>query len=97
MLQRCRTRLPLRKAQEVLGYHPPVSFAESCKRSVAWLAFAGYPVTASRSTRGETPLSEEATPPVSVVITTYNHARYLREAIDSVFDPNGRPEGSDRG
>ena len=44
LLQQCRWRLPLQKAQTVLGYAPPVSFAEGMRRSIAWLDFAGYPV-----------------------------------------------------
>jgi 2-alkyl-3-oxoalkanoate reductase len=44
LLHRCRTKLPWRKARERFGYGPVVSFEEGCRRSVAWLAFAGYPV-----------------------------------------------------
>jgi len=36
-LQRCQWRLPHDKAARVLGYAPPVSFAEGCRRSIAWL------------------------------------------------------------
>ncbi|MDD5348912.1 MAG: NAD-dependent epimerase/dehydratase family protein [Chthoniobacteraceae bacterium] len=44
LLQQCRWRLPIRKARALLGYAPPVSFAEGMRRSIGWLAFAGYPV-----------------------------------------------------
>jgi 2-alkyl-3-oxoalkanoate reductase len=36
-LERCRWRLPHDKAVRMLGYVPPVSFAEGCERSIAWL------------------------------------------------------------
>jgi nucleoside-diphosphate-sugar epimerase len=44
LLQSCRHRLPFAKARAVLGYEPPVAFEEACRRTVGWLAFAGYPV-----------------------------------------------------
>jgi nucleoside-diphosphate-sugar epimerase len=44
LLQSCRVRLPSAKAERILGYSPRVSFDEGCRRSVAWLRFAGYPV-----------------------------------------------------
>lgn len=44
LLHQCQYKLPHAKARRVLGYEPIVSFAEGCRRSVAWLAFAGYPV-----------------------------------------------------
>jgi hypothetical protein len=36
-LQRCRWRLPNDKAVRLLGYDPPVTFAEGCRRSLDWL------------------------------------------------------------
>jgi nucleoside-diphosphate-sugar epimerase len=36
-LHRCRWRLPHDKAIRLLGYAPPVSFAEGCRQSVEWL------------------------------------------------------------
>jgi nucleoside-diphosphate-sugar epimerase len=51
LLHRCRTKLPSTKAERELGYQPVVSFEEACRRSVAWLTFAGYPT--SRSEVGE--------------------------------------------
>jgi len=36
-LQRCRWRLPHDKAVRMLGYAPPVSFADGCRRGIAWL------------------------------------------------------------
>jgi nucleoside-diphosphate-sugar epimerase len=44
LLQSCQVRLPSTKAEKLLGYHPPVSFAEGCRRSIDWLRFADYPV-----------------------------------------------------
>ena len=44
LLHSCRVRLPTDKAESILGFSPPVSFAEGCRRSVAWLraeVFAG--------------------------------------------------------
>jgi nucleoside-diphosphate-sugar epimerase len=38
-LQRCRWRLPDDRARRRLGYDPPVTFAEGCRRSVDWLLF----------------------------------------------------------
>lgn len=37
-LHRCRWRLPNDKAARILGYAPPVSFAEGCRRSVEWMS-----------------------------------------------------------
>ena len=45
-LQECVWRMPLAKAEKMLGYEPAVSFAEGMKRSIGWLKFAGYPVHA---------------------------------------------------
>jgi nucleoside-diphosphate-sugar epimerase len=44
LLHSCQVRLPTDKAERLLGFSPPISFEEGCRRSVAWLAFAGYPV-----------------------------------------------------
>ncbi|WP_218081032.1 NAD-dependent epimerase/dehydratase family protein [Anthocerotibacter panamensis] len=44
LLHQCRFKLPHRKAEKMLGYEPPLSFAQGCQRSVDWLEFAGYPV-----------------------------------------------------
>jgi nucleoside-diphosphate-sugar epimerase len=44
LLQTCRWKLPSTKAAALLDYRPTVAFDEACRRSVAWLAFAGYPV-----------------------------------------------------
>lgn len=41
-LQLCEWRLPIAKAQSLLGYEAPVSFAEGMKRSLAWLDFAAF-------------------------------------------------------
>jgi len=31
----------------MLGFEPPVAFDEACRRTVAWLGFAGYPLAAA--------------------------------------------------
>jgi nucleoside-diphosphate-sugar epimerase len=41
LLQQCRWKLPHAKAGRLLGYRPPVAFAEALRRSLAWLDFAG--------------------------------------------------------
>jgi nucleoside-diphosphate-sugar epimerase len=43
-LHQCSVQLPWTKAATILGYQPTFSFAEAMRRSVGWLAFAGYPV-----------------------------------------------------
>ena len=50
LLSRCRYKFPFDKAARLLGYEPRVSFELACRRTVAWLAFAGYPV-ATRAAR----------------------------------------------
>lgn len=44
MLYSCQYKLPCEKAARILGYRPLVPFQEACRRTAAWLAFAGYPV-----------------------------------------------------
>jgi hypothetical protein len=44
LLYQCQYKLPFEKAEKMLGYKPIVSFQEGCRRSVAWMEFAGYPV-----------------------------------------------------
>ena len=44
LLYQCQYKLPYAKATKLLGYEPIVSFQEACRRSIGWLAFAGYPV-----------------------------------------------------
>jgi len=44
LLYRCGYKLPFDKASRLLGYEPRVSFDLACRRTVAWLEFAGYPV-----------------------------------------------------
>jgi 2-alkyl-3-oxoalkanoate reductase len=51
LLHQCRTKLASTKAERELGYQAVVSFEEACRRSVAWLNFAGYPT--SRYEAGE--------------------------------------------
>jgi nucleoside-diphosphate-sugar epimerase len=46
LLYRCAVKLPHAKASRLLGYTPPITFDEAMRRTVAWLAFAGYPVVA---------------------------------------------------
>ena len=45
ILQTCDYRFPTAKARRILGFAPPVAFDEACRRTVAWLSFAGHPVT----------------------------------------------------
>jgi nucleoside-diphosphate-sugar epimerase len=52
MLYSCLVKLPDDKARRILGYQPVVSFQEACRRTAAWLAFAGYPVTDQRQRAG---------------------------------------------
>lgn len=52
LLHGCKVRLSWQKAREEIGYSPVVSLEEAFRRTVGWLAFAGYPVTDS-STRGD--------------------------------------------
>lgn len=40
-LQSCRWRYPTTKIEKVLGFTPPLSFAEATDRTAAWLEFAG--------------------------------------------------------
>jgi len=40
LLQQCRWKLPHTRATRLLGYHPPLTFADGMARSLAWLAFA---------------------------------------------------------
>ena len=44
LLHQCGHRLPHTKAKKMLAYEPVVSFPEACRRTISWLAFAGYPV-----------------------------------------------------
>lgn len=44
LLYQCQYKLPHTKAEKMFGYQPLVSFAEGCRRTIDWLAFAGYPV-----------------------------------------------------
>jgi 2-alkyl-3-oxoalkanoate reductase len=41
LLHSGRVRLPTAKAERLLGFSPPVSFAEGCRRSVEWLRAEG--------------------------------------------------------
>lgn len=54
LLHRCRCRLPWTRARAELAYWPEVDFAEAWRRTVGWLAFAGYPVVAGYTPPGET-------------------------------------------
>lgn len=44
LLYQCEYRLPHTRAEQRLGYSPPVSFPEGVRRSIEWLASVGYPV-----------------------------------------------------
>ena len=43
-LQQCVWKYPGKKAAQLLGYVPAVSFDEGMRRSIGWLRMAGYPV-----------------------------------------------------
>jgi nucleoside-diphosphate-sugar epimerase len=47
LLQTCGYRFPTTKVRRVLGFEPPIAFDEACRRTLAWLDFAGFPVTAA--------------------------------------------------
>ena len=47
-LHRCAWRLPTDRARRLLGYRPPVPFAEGCRRSVEWLKTEWLPSRAPR-------------------------------------------------
>jgi nucleoside-diphosphate-sugar epimerase len=42
LLYQCQYKLPFAKATRLLGFKPIIAFPEACRRTVAWLAFAGY-------------------------------------------------------
>jgi nucleoside-diphosphate-sugar epimerase len=44
LLYRCETKLSHARASAVLGYRPIVPFDEGNRRTLEWLAFAGFPV-----------------------------------------------------
>ena len=44
LLHGCRVKLPWEKARRGLGYLPQVGVDEGIRRTLGWLAFAGYPV-----------------------------------------------------
>jgi nucleoside-diphosphate-sugar epimerase len=44
ILQTCAYRFPTAKARRMLGFAPPVAHDEACRRTVAWLGYAGAPV-----------------------------------------------------
>ena len=48
LLQTCEWKLPFDKAERLLGYSPRITFAEGMRRTIAWMEFAGYPVTTRR-------------------------------------------------
>jgi 2-alkyl-3-oxoalkanoate reductase len=47
LLYQCQYKLPDTKARKMLSYQPVVSFQEATRRTIRWLAFAGYPVIES--------------------------------------------------
>lgn len=48
LLHRSRYVPSWEKARRVLGYSPPVAPEEAWRRTIAWLAFAGYPVVGAQ-------------------------------------------------
>jgi len=61
-LHQCQYKLPYEKARKILGYQPIVSFPEACRRSIAWLTFAGYPVIESYQLPSNTPVVSSRQP-----------------------------------
>lgn len=47
-LQQCEFKLPLDKAQQILGYQPRVSFPQAMDDCIEWLAREGYPIVLNR-------------------------------------------------
>lgn len=56
LLHQCQYKLPDTKARKMLGYQPIVSFPKACRRSIGWLAFAGYPVIESEQLSSNPPV-----------------------------------------
>ena len=50
LLGRCGYKLPDAKARALLGYEPIVGFDEGMRRTLGWLRFAGFPVSAAGPT-----------------------------------------------
>jgi nucleoside-diphosphate-sugar epimerase len=50
LLGRCGYKLPHARAQALLGYEPIVGFDEGMRRTLGWLRFAGFPVSAAGPT-----------------------------------------------
>jgi 2-alkyl-3-oxoalkanoate reductase len=48
-----KTKLQSHKAKRELGYRPTVGFEEACRRSIGWLAFAGYPIKGIENTAND--------------------------------------------
>jgi nucleoside-diphosphate-sugar epimerase len=45
LLYQCRHKFSYARARNLMGYEPPYSVDEGLQRTLAWLKFAGYPVT----------------------------------------------------
>ena len=79
-----RLQVPDHKARRMLGFEPPVAFDEACRRTVAWLGFAGYPLAAAARA---CPMTQ---PLVSAVTIVRDGERFLAEAIESALDQTYR-------
>ena len=55
LLHQCQYQLPYTKAEAKLGYKPVVSFSEGIQRTIAWLEFAGYPISHSPASHSDSP------------------------------------------
>jgi 2-alkyl-3-oxoalkanoate reductase len=53
LLYRCAVKLSDAKARRILDYRPVVTFAEGCRRTLGWMAFAGYPLATSYLSRAD--------------------------------------------
>jgi nucleoside-diphosphate-sugar epimerase len=51
MLHRCSYKLPSAKARQRLGYEPLITLDEGIERTLAWLRFVAYPVSAGAPRR----------------------------------------------
>ncbi len=79
------------RAEVELGYVPVVSFDEGLRRSIAWLEYAGYPMSFRKRTGwGDVSQCSGDHRP------TYNHAHYLAAAIESALGQTAPPRRSDR-
>ncbi len=82
------THADIKKAKELLGWEPKIDIEEGVKNFVSWFK-AYYPGIVSGTTMEDVAVPETTAnalhPKVSVIMSVYNGALYLREAIDSIL------------